>query len=81
MFIRQNVKREFAKNGIRITDICPGMIETGLFEKAGVDVSQDTFKKYSSSKSQVVKAIKFVIDQPSEVIIPSLEIKNVYENM
>lgn len=78
---RQNVKREFAKNGIRITDICPGMIETGLFEKAGVDVSQDTFKKYSLSKSQVVKAIKFVIDQPSEVIIPSLEIKNVYENM
>ncbi|MDD4111078.1 MAG: SDR family NAD(P)-dependent oxidoreductase [Clostridia bacterium] len=78
---RQNVKKEFAKNGIRITDLCPGMIETGLFEKAGVEVSDDTFKKYSLSKSQVVKAIKFIIEQPSEVFIPSLELKNIHENL
>src|SRR5574344_943820 len=29
---RDNIKRTLGKNGIRITDICPGMIETNLFE-------------------------------------------------
>lgn len=78
---RENIKRKLGKNGIRITDICPGMIETGLFEKAGVDVSNDMFKKYSLSKSQVFSAIKYAIEQPKDVLIPSLEIKNVHENL
>lgn len=78
---RKNIKQYFGKNGIKITDICPGMIETKLFEKAGVNVSDKTFKNYSLTKSQVVSAIKFIIDQPSEVLIPSIEIKNVHENL
>lgn len=78
---RKNVKKNFGKNGIRITDICPGMIETRLFEKAGVDVSKQTFKEYSLTKEQVVAAVRFVINQPCEVLIPSLEIKNVHENL
>lgn len=78
---RKNIKRNLGKNGIRITDICPGMIETKLFEKAGVEISKKTFKEYSLTKEQVVAAVKFVISQPCEVLIPSLEIKNVHENL
>ena len=78
---RKNIKRHLGKNGRKITDIYPGMIETKLFEKAGVNVPEKTFKDYSLTKSQVVAAVKFVIEQPSEVVIPSLEIKNVYENL
>jgi short-subunit dehydrogenase len=78
---RKNVKRYFGKNGIKITDICPGMIETKLFEKAGVNISDKVFKDYSLTKAQVVAVIKFVIEQPSEILIPSVEIKNVHENL
>jgi hypothetical protein len=35
------------------------------------------FKEYSLKKSQIVDAIKFVINQSNEVVIPSIEIKNV----
>jgi short-subunit dehydrogenase len=43
---RQNLKKELGKNGIRMTDICPGLIGTGLFEKAGVEISDNVFNKY-----------------------------------
>jgi short-subunit dehydrogenase len=77
---RKNIRDTLAKNGVRITDICPGMIETGLFEKAGVEYSADIFKTYSLRKSQVVSVVKFVITQSSEVLISSVEIKNVNES-
>ena len=78
---RQNMKKELGKNGVRMTDICPGLIETGLFEKAGVNVPDDIFKQYALSKSQVVDAIKYIIRQPVDILIPSLELKNVHENL
>ena len=78
---RKNVKRNFGNNGIKITDIHPGMIQTNLFAKDGVNYPDQAFKNYSISKETVANAVLFVINQPEEVVIPSLEIKNVNENL
>lgn len=77
---RKNIRDTLAKHGVRITDICPGMIETGLFEKAGVEYSEDIFKMYSLRKGQVASIVKLVVNQPSEVLISSIEMKNVNES-
>ena len=78
---RKNIKRQLGNNNIKITDIHPGMIQTKLFEKDGVKYPDQAFKAYSLSKETIANAILFVINQPSEVVIPSLEIKNVHENL
>ena len=78
---KKNVKRNFGNSNIKITDIHPGMIQTKLFEKDGVNYPDEAFKAYSLSKETVADAVLFVINQPEEVVIPALEIKNVHENL
>lgn len=77
---RKSVRQEFGKNGIKITDICPGMIETGLFVKAGVKISKESFNNFALTSEQVAESVVWVIEQPQDVSIPSLEIKNTGEN-
>ena len=76
---RKSVREEFADNGIKITDIYPGMIQTELFAKAGVNFSKTTFDKFALSKEAVAKATIWAIEQPADVAIPALEIKNINE--
>jgi short-subunit dehydrogenase len=76
---RKNMKCDLNKNGIKITDVSPGFIDTKIFEKAGISIPDETFKMYSLEKSKVASIVKFIITQPADVYIPSLEIKNVHE--
>ena len=78
---RKNIKRNLGNNNIKITDIHPGMIQTKLFEKDGVKYPDQAFQAYSLSKETVANAVLFVINQPENDDIPSLEIKNVHENL
>ena len=78
---RKNIKRSLGKSNVKITDIHPGMIQTKLFEKDGVNYPDQAFKAFSLSKETVANAVMFVINQPDEVLIPALEIKNVHENL
>ena len=78
---RKSIRQELAQNGIKFTDIHPGMIQTGLFAKAGIDFSKSTFDKYALSKETVASAVIWAIEQPADVVIPSLEIKNINESL
>ncbi|MDD4815708.1 MAG: SDR family NAD(P)-dependent oxidoreductase [Clostridia bacterium] len=78
---RKSIAQELSQNGIKITDIYSGMIQTNLFAKAGVDFSKTTFDKYALSKEAVAKAVVWAIEQPADVAIPSLEIKNINETI
>ena len=78
---RKAIKKDLGNNGIKITDIHPGMIETGLFQKAGVEFPQAAFDNFSLKKADVASVVKWLIDQPSYVSIPALEIKNRNENL
>ena len=78
---RKAIKKDLGNNGIKITDIHPGMIATGLFEKAGAKFPQASFDHYALNKTDVANVVKWLIDQPSYVSIPAIEMKNRNENL
>ena len=77
---RKSIRQELSNNGIKMTDIHPGMIKTELFAKAGVNFSKSLFDKFALSKDSVAQVIVWVIEQPKDIVIPVLEIKNVNES-
>lgn len=68
----KHLSSEVMEEGIRVTGIYPGKMDTALFGKlkAQRDMSD------SLNPALVAKAIKFVVDQPSEVHIPELGVKS-----
>lgn len=72
----KSVRQDLANRGIKLTDIRPGMIETELFVKAGVDFPKSIFNKFALTKDIVASVIVYVVELPENVAIPALEIRN-----
>lgn len=68
----KHLSGEVLTDGIRVTGIYPGKMDTALFGKlkAQRDMSD------SLNPALVAKAVKFVVDQPSEVHIPEFGVKS-----
>jgi len=68
----KHLASEVLPEGIRVTGVYPGKMDTALFGKlkAQRDMSD------SLNPALVAKAIKFVVDQPTEVHIPELGVKS-----
>ena len=64
---------ELSKHGIKVTDVCPGMVSTNLFSNASV-VRDET---YALEVEEVVRLINFVIDSSDNVHIPEIGIKHI----
>jgi len=74
---RQAVQRDLAKHNIRITDICPGLMKTELFENANDALPKEVMSVQALKSEDVAKAVKYVLDLPHEITIPSLEIRHI----
>lgn len=77
---RKSIRQELSNNGIKMTDIHPGMIKTELFAKAGVNFTKALFDKFALTKDIVAQAVVWAIEQPKDIVIPALEIKNINES-
>jgi short-subunit dehydrogenase len=64
------IQEEASAYGIRVTGLYPGTVKTDLFKKAGLDLNGPAL-----DTSQIVKAIRFVIDADGTMVIPELGVK------
>lgn len=64
---------EVAKYGIRVSNVMPGMMKTDMFNKMNIQKNMDN----SVDTREVARLIQFIIDTPSNVMIPEVGIKNI----
>ena len=69
----KSLQDEIAKYGIRVTDVLPGMMKTDMFQK--MDIQKNMANGLDTK--EVARLIKFIIDTPSNVMIPEVGIKNI----
>lgn len=69
----KSLQDEVAKYGIRVTDVMPGMMKTDMFNKLNITKNMAN----GLDTKEVARLIQFIIDTPSDVMIPEVGIKNI----
>ncbi len=69
----KSLQDEIAKYGIRVTDVLPGMMKTDMFNKMNITKNMAN----GLDTKEVARLIQFIIDTPSDVMIPEVGIKNI----
>lgn len=69
----KSLQDEVAKYGIRVTDVMPGMMITNMFNKMNITKNMAN----GLDTKEVYRLVKFIIDTPSNVMIPEVGIKNI----
>lgn len=75
--LSQNLRMELQGTGIRVTEICPGRVETEFFAVAVGDAERaaEAFTDLQSlSAADVARAILYALEQPSHVNISAIEL-------
>lgn len=73
---RKAVQDDLARNNIRITDVCPGLMQTDFFTKANNPLPQSVMDT-GLDPDDVANIVKYIFDLPEEITIPSIEIKHI----
>ena len=71
----RSIQRDISKKGVKVTGFYPGFMQTNLFKKAGNDYDAST----GLEVEKVAKAIEYIINVDSDVIIPEMGIKDIEE--
>lgn len=69
------IQNDLAKNNIRLTDICPGLIQTDFYNNAN-DPLPESVMKTGLKASDVANLVKYVVDLPTNITLPCIEIKD-----
>ena len=69
----KSLQDEVAKYGIRVTNVMPGMMKTEMFSKLNIEKNMAN----GIDTKEVARLIKFIIDTPSDIMIPEVGIKNI----
>lgn len=64
---------ELAKQGIRVSDVLPGMMKTDIFQKVNVTKNMAN----GLDTNEVARVVRFLIDTPKDVLIPEVGIKHI----
>ncbi|MBR2587688.1 MAG: SDR family oxidoreductase [Bacilli bacterium] len=73
---RKAIQNDLAQNNIKITDVCPGLIQTDFYKRANNELPNNIMETGLSPKD-VASTVKFVLDLPHEITIPSIEVRNI----
>jgi len=73
---RKAIQDDLARNNIKITDICPGLIKTDFYIRANNKLS-DEIMETGLTPEDVAKTVKYVFDLPHEITIPSIEVRHI----
>ena len=71
----KSLAEELAPNGVRVTGLYPGKIDTDLYEHSGLSRHIDTAS--SLTVQDVAETIAFIVSRPAHVAIPELGIKHI----
>ena len=69
----KSLQDEVSKYGIRVTDVMPGMMKTEMFSRMNIEKNMAN----GLDTKQVARLIQFIMDTPSDVMIPEVGIKNI----
>ncbi len=75
-YYRKAIQRDLAKHNIKITDICPGLIKTDFYVNVNDELPQQIME-LGLEAEDVANTVKYLIDLPHEITIPSIEIRNI----
>lgn len=73
---RKAVQNDLAQNNIKITDVCPGLIDTDFYKRANNELPESIMQT-GLKPEDVAKTVKFVFDLPHEITVPSIEVRNI----
>ena len=73
---RKAIQNDLAQNNIKITDICPGLIQTDFYKRANNELPGNIMDTGLTPKD-VANTVKFVFDLPHEITIPSIEVRHI----
>ncbi len=73
---RKAIQNDLAQNNIKITDVCPGLIQTDFYKRASNELPRNIMDT-GLTPNDVANTVKFVCDLPHEITIPSIEVRNI----
>lgn len=73
---RKAIQDDLARNNIKITDICPGLIKTDFYVRANNELPKEIMDT-GLTPEDVAKTVKYVFDLPHEITIPSIEVRHI----
>lgn len=73
---RKAIQNDLAQNNIKITDVCPGLIQTDFYKRANNELPSNVMDT-GLTPEDVANTVKFVFDLPHEITIPSIEVRNI----
>ena len=73
---RKAIQNDLAQNNIKITDVCPGLIQTDFYKRVNNELPKEVMNTGLTSED-VAKTVKYVFDLPHEITIPSIEVRHI----
>lgn len=73
---RKAIQDDLARNNIKITDVCPGLIQTDFYKRANNELPKEVMEN-GLTPEDVANTVKYVLDLPHEITIPSIEIRHI----
>lgn len=73
---RKAIQDDLARNNIKITDVCPGLIQTDFYKRANNELPTEIMNN-GLTPQDVANAVKYIFDLPHEITIPSIEIRHI----
>lgn len=73
---RKAIQNDLAQNNIKITDVCPGLIQTDFYKRANNELPESVMDTGLTTED-VANTVKFVFDLPHEITIPSIEVRHI----
>ncbi len=73
---RKAIQDDLARNNIKITDVCPGLIKTDFYVRANNELPKEIMDT-GLTPEDVAMTVKYVFDLPHEITIPSIEVRHI----
>ena len=73
---RKAIQNDLAKNNIKITDVCPGLIQTEFYIRANNELPKEVMET-GLTPEDVARTVKYVFDLPHEITIPCIEVRHI----
>ena len=73
---RKAIQDDLARNNIKITDVCPGLIQTDFYIRANNELPKEVMET-GLTPEDVAKTVKYVFDLPYEITIPCIEVRHI----
>jgi len=73
---RKAIQDDLARNNIKITDVCPGLIKTDFYVRANNELPKEIMDN-GLTPEDVAKTVKYVFDLPHEITVPSIEVRHI----